>query len=135
MSDASPIRTVHLHFAAASTVFGRSRKLRTYLLILTPACSFDLSMSTLFRNKMKSTLANNLFAQTSFHRSRLSSYTTTLISRVRVGNAYTPTSLFTDRSSASFWSKAPIGARKMMAWQSSKNCIHVCRWVLDYTTR
>jgi hypothetical protein len=131
----SPCAQMHLHFAAASTVFGRSRKLRTYLLILTPACSFDLSTSTLFKNRMKSTLANNLFAQTSFHRSRLSSYTTNLISRDQVEPVYTPTSLFTDRSSASFWSKAPMGARNMIAWQSSKNCIHVCRWVLDYTTR
>jgi len=76
MSDVSPMRTIHLHFAAESTVFGRSRKLRTYLLILTPVCSFDLSTSTLFKNRMKSTLANNLFAQTSFHKSRLSSYIT-----------------------------------------------------------
>lgn len=79
VSDVNPVRAMHPHFAAASTVFGLSRKLRTYLLTLTPACSFDRSTSALFKNRIKSTLANSLLAQMSFHRSRLSSCHANLI--------------------------------------------------------
>jgi hypothetical protein len=99
MSSTGPTWAVHPHFAASSTVFGRSRKLRTYLLILTPACSFALSTSTLFKNRTKSTLANSLFAQTSFHRSRLSSYPTNSTSTDRKESTcgrlpvYSPTGL------------------------------------------
>ena len=89
-----------------------SPKLGTYRLTFTPLASFFSSKSHLFRNKMIWVRASNLLEQIIFHNWKLSSRRLVF------------------PSSASFWSKQLIGARKMIASQSSKKGNHAGRWRL-----
>lgn len=132
--------------AAASAVFGLSRKLLTYFCTLTPLRSFALRISILFKKRIKSTclelrpvsscgdrkltLARSLFAQTDFHSKRLSSCND--VEHISFENStFGLTSRLTERSSASFWSKALNGAKNITALASSKYGIHWFLCVLD----